>query len=177
MRIFGYGSLMWGGWEKDRGCISTNRASLSGYRRSFNKASVKNWGTHDYPGPTLSLIQDDASTCLGLVFEFPDLSQHTIKEYLGEREGKAFDLEECKVVLDSGEEVMAYVPIYHGRNILRESIEALAARAIVAEGKSGKCADYVISIDSRLRLLDLQDAEVSRMAKLVKSELNTVERL
>jgi hypothetical protein len=42
MWIFGYGSLMFDGWESGYGCVRREWASLSGYRRVFGKKSVKN---------------------------------------------------------------------------------------------------------------------------------------
>jgi cation transport regulator ChaC len=55
MWIFGYGSLMWDGWESEFACQERAMATLSGYRRAFNKLSVANWGTKDAPCPTLKL--------------------------------------------------------------------------------------------------------------------------
>jgi cation transport protein ChaC len=40
--IFGYGSLMWDGWEEKFGCEERQVAELPGHVRTFNKASVKN---------------------------------------------------------------------------------------------------------------------------------------
>ena len=37
MWIFGYGSLMWDGWESEFVCQERAMATLSGYRRAFNK--------------------------------------------------------------------------------------------------------------------------------------------
>lgn len=39
MWVFGYGSLMWDGWEQEFGCLRRCVAVLKGYRRTFNKAS------------------------------------------------------------------------------------------------------------------------------------------
>jgi cation transport protein ChaC len=42
MWVFGYGSLIWDGWENSYGCLRKCVAVLNGYRRTFNKASTKN---------------------------------------------------------------------------------------------------------------------------------------
>jgi cation transport protein ChaC len=39
MWIFGYGSLMFDGWESERRCVERTWAELAGYRRVFNKRS------------------------------------------------------------------------------------------------------------------------------------------
>lgn len=56
MWIFGYGSLMWGGWEATYGCTERLWADLAGYRRAFNKKSVENWGMPQSPGLTLNFL-------------------------------------------------------------------------------------------------------------------------
>ena len=62
MWIFGYGSLMWDGWVNGYGCVHTVKATLPGYRRAFDKASVRNWGTQQHCGPTLNITNDPAGS-------------------------------------------------------------------------------------------------------------------
>jgi glutathione-specific gamma-glutamylcyclotransferase len=75
MWIFGYGSLMFDGWESDHGCVGRAWADLAGYRRVFNKKSVENWGTKKQPGLTLNLKESATSVCRGIAFEFIDDDQ------------------------------------------------------------------------------------------------------
>jgi cation transport protein ChaC len=91
MWVFGYGSLMWDSWEIDRGCLRRMTGELRGYVRTFNKLSVRNWGTRPYPGPTLNLVASDFS-CRAIVFEFPESRRAEIVAYLVQREGKNFTL-------------------------------------------------------------------------------------
>jgi len=100
MWVFGYGSLMWDGWEADRGCLGRVTAELRGYARAFNKLSVRNWGTRLYPGPTLNLIASDSS-CRGIAFEFPEARRADTVAYLIQREGKNFTLIERPIILAS----------------------------------------------------------------------------
>ena len=86
MWVFGYGSLMWDGWEAHHGCLRRVTAELRGYSRTFNKRSVRNWGTRLHPGPTLNLVAGNTS-CRGVVFEFPESSRAEIVAYLIRREG------------------------------------------------------------------------------------------
>src|SRR6266516_5412200 len=57
MWIFGYGSLMFDGWEAACGCTDRKWADLPGYRRCFNKKSVESRGTREAPGLTLNLVR------------------------------------------------------------------------------------------------------------------------
>lgn len=43
MWVFGYGSLMWDGWEIEFQGVKDNRAELTGFHRDFNKRSTLNW--------------------------------------------------------------------------------------------------------------------------------------
>jgi glutathione-specific gamma-glutamylcyclotransferase len=72
MWIFGYGSLMFDGWEPDRRYFGRTWADLAGYRRVFNKRSVENWGTKERPGLTLNLKESTNSVCRGIAFAFAD---------------------------------------------------------------------------------------------------------
>jgi cation transport protein ChaC len=158
MWVFGYGSLMWEGWENDRGCLRRVTAELRGYARTFNKLSVRNWGTRRYPGPTLNLVASDTA-CRGIAFEFPEASRAEIVVYLVQREGKHFRLTERPIVLGGG---AALVALYQGPNIIPPtSPSEIAAMALRATGISGSCAGYIQGVADRLRELGIDDPEVA----------------
>src|ERR1700685_3954998 len=102
MWAFGYGSLMWGNRERDFGCLCRVVATLPGFRRAFNKASGKNWGTRAHSGLTLNLAADSSAGCTGIAFEFAEDRRQAVLDYLQKREGKGFDLEEHKICLGDG---------------------------------------------------------------------------
>jgi len=72
MWIFGYGSLMFDGWEAACGCTDRKWADLPGYRRCFNKKSVESRGTREAPGLTLNLVRAAGLVCRGIAFAFED---------------------------------------------------------------------------------------------------------
>ncbi len=84
MWLFGYGSLMWDGWETRYGCRQRMPTDLPGFTRIFNKKSLERWGTHARPGLTLNLHAGDA--CRGVAFEFDDGASSDITTYLNDRE-------------------------------------------------------------------------------------------
>lgn len=170
MWVFGYGSLMWDGWETDRGCLRRVTAELRGYARTFNKLSVRNWGTPPCPGPTLNLIAGDSS-CWGIAFEFPKASGADIVTYLAQREGKNFSLSERPIVLEGGAAVTALVPLYQGPNVIPPTnASEIAAMALRAKGVNGSCADYIKGVADHLRELGINDPAVADLcAALAKA--------
>lgn len=161
MWVFGYGSLMWDGWEADNGCLGRVMAELQGYARAFNKLSVRNWGTRLYPGPTLNLIASDSS-CQGIAFEFPEARRAEVMAYLTEREGKYFILSERPIVLAGGAVVTALVPLYQGPNVIpATSASEIAAMVLRAKGISGSCAGYVKTVADQLSKLGIDDPAVT----------------
>lgn len=162
MWVFGYGSLMWVGWETRRGCTRRVLADLSGYCRVFNKASVKNWGTKSTRCPTLNLSKVAGGVCRGIAFEFPDAEKSELVAYLVEREGKTFPLHKMLVQLENHTEVSAFVPIYEGKNVIEgRALEEIAAMVAAASGTDGSCLAYVRGIVEKLSELGIHDPVVS----------------
>src|ERR1700730_4305517 len=98
MWVFGYGSLMWDGWEAAYNCVRREPAELAGYCRTFNKASTRNWGTKACPGATLNLTKAEGKVCCGIAFRFPEKSRDVVVTELRKREGSAFDLRELSIL-------------------------------------------------------------------------------
>ena len=165
MWIFGYGSLMWDGWQAAFSCLRYVPAELPGYQRIFNKASVVNWGNKSDPSPTLNLMQSDAR-CRGVAFEFFDEAWSEIEPYLRKREGKDFELRELNVVLDGGETVGAIVPIYRGKNLVRaDKPSAMAALVNRASGRNGSCRAYVLDVAAKLEAMGVNDPAVVALVR------------
>jgi cation transport protein ChaC len=170
MWVFGYGSLIWDGWETAFRCTDKVIATLYGYRRDFNKASVRNWGSKSIPGPTLGLEASASAKCVGMAFNFPDEEQGCILKELRAREGGSFTLPKKDVSLTSGVIVRAVVPIndpskstYLGNRTFKER----ARLAAIATGSSGRCVDYVKTIRDKLEVLGIHDPGVEEFWKLV----------
>ena len=167
--VFGYGSLMCNGWETNLGCLRRLLAELSGYRRTFSKLSVRNWGTREAPCPTLNLEKADFESCWGIAFEFPDRSWNEVLNYLSDREGRDFALRELPIRVEGEGEVMAFAPVYDGRNVLQSStLQATASMVVTASGTKGACSVYVRGIAEELVKLGIDDPVVAELWKAVK---------
>ena len=166
MWVFGYGSLMWDYWEANYECRRRVPATLIGYIRTFNKASVKNWGSKARPGPTLNLAKSKTGICCGMAFEFAEPDGDAVVTYLAKREG-GFELRTLPITLEDGVAATAIVPIYErGKNLISgKSIHELIAMARTAHGESGSCADYIRNVARQLADNDIEDAAVQEFIR------------
>lgn len=170
MWIFGYGSLMGDKWEDKFGCARRCLAVLRGYRRTFNKASIKNWGTKENPCPTLNLEKADAGECTGIGFEFPDPQEAAVRKYLADREGKGFSLQLMTIHLEDGTNAQAYTPVYQGDSLLSIGEGAKTRMVDRARGVSGRCRDYIKTIAELLVSLDIKDPAVTSLLQAVQKD-------
>jgi cation transport regulator ChaC len=171
MWVFGYGSLMWDGWEKEFGCLRRCVATLEGYGRIFNKASTRNRGTKRNPCPTLNLEKVEGGACKGMAFEFPADREGDIREYLERREGRDFRLQGLIIRLEDHVDVVAYVQVYGGKNLVSAStVDEKAALVRDAVGEMGSCADYLNEIARMLADLGIDDPVVSELWLALKED-------
>lgn len=162
MWIFGYGSLMWDGWEAEFACERRVTAQLPGYRRVFNKASVKNWGTPECPCPTLNLVADPLASCIGIAFQFPERRVADVKSYLAKREGKNFPLIERIITVDDMQ-VMASTSLYNGAVLDTGATSEMLAAIRSAEGTRGLCRDYIAQAHAQLDRLGIDDPSITEL--------------
>ena len=172
MWIFGYGSLIWDGWESksERRCLRAARAELSGWRRVFNKKSVLNWGTRAAPCPTLNLEQAPAASCRGLAFEFANDARFLGEMLLYLRRREACEPCELPIRIDGVGAARALVYLYRGANLIAEPLtpEQLAAMAAGASGTDGLCVNYIKAVAEKLAALGIDDPAVVELWRAVR---------
>ena len=169
MWIFGYGSLMFDGWEAAYGCTEHVWADLAGYRRAFNKKSVENWGTPQSPGLTLNLAPDKDASCRGVAFAFDDgINTQPMLAVLRKRE--ACDPTELPLRLEDGRNITALIYIYAGKNLLGDDVTLAAKTGMVlrAKGKSGASRDYVRRTFEGLDKIGVRDPAVTNLWEAVR---------
>jgi cation transport protein ChaC len=143
---------------KKRGCLRRCGAELRGYKRAFNKASVRNWGSAKFPCPTLNLVASASARCCGIAFEFPDKRKQKVMLYLSQREGRDFVFPSLPIRLDDGVTVRAVISIYQGQNLIRVNGSVhIAKMAIDASGRDGACTSYIEGVADQLRLLRIDE--------------------
>jgi len=166
MWLFGYGSLMWDGWEAAYGCLRRMPADLEGHSRIFNKKSLERWGTRSRPGLTLNLTR--TGTCRGVAFEFEDAARGDIEDYLCARETCAAT--EVSVALPEGT-VAALTYIYDGPRLIEDglSLQKRAAMVMQAEGIAGSNHDYIRGVREHLASLGVADPAVDELWEAVEA--------
>lgn len=165
MWVFTYGSLMSDGWEQEFACKGREVASLLGHRRAFIKRSVRNWGTSQYPCPTLALVEDHEAECLGVAFQFAEEQRSTVRAYLADREGRSFSFPARQIRLVSGSKVQALVSVIDkaASTYMGELSVADRARLVTgAVGTDGTCLDYVKRVRRDLAEVGVVDPTVER---------------
>lgn len=167
--VFGFGSLMSDGWEKQFFCQSKEKATLPGYRRAFVKPSVKRWGSKEHPAPTLDIEPFDGAQCEGMLFSFPAEQAELVQAYLEKREGKDFPLHEVALNLAPGREASAVVAIYAGKKRITGTPAEIAKMAVKAMGEAGGGVEYIQSVAATLDAEGVTDGAVAAvMAEVVK---------
>jgi cation transport protein ChaC len=164
MWIFGYGSLMFDGWETTYGCTDRKWADLPCYKRSFNKKSVESRGTPKAPGLTLNLAQANEGVCRGMAFAFDDNAQSSkILRYLEKRE--ACTPQALTVQLEDRRTVTAQVFIYEGPNLVDDFMpfDQKANMVVNAAGIRGSNFDYVWDTYERLKTIGIDDPAVTAL--------------
>jgi glutathione-specific gamma-glutamylcyclotransferase len=166
MWLFGYGSLMWDGWETAYGCVKRMPADLRGYSRIFNKKSLERWGTHSRPGLTLNLTR--GGTCRGIAFAFEDAARGEVEDYLSARE--TCTATEVPVQLPDGTEARALTYIYDGPRLIEHgmSLQDRVAMIVEAEGLAGSSYAYLEGVRAHLAELGVTDAEVETLWEAVE---------
>lgn len=171
MWVFGYGSLMWDGWERQFDGEKVEGAVLEGYRRAFNKKSVENWGTEENPCPTLGLENDEHATCTGVAFAFPETRADEVWTYLRDREGPSFDLVEAEITLPGRRVVQAHVALNDptaASYIGDKSTAEIASMIGDAQGRDGTCVDYLKNTHSKLSALSVEDPVAEALWETVR---------
>jgi len=174
--IFGYGSLMWDSWETQFQGTCKGKAKLKGYHRSFNKKSIRNWGTRDVPCPTLGLEKSNGAECVGLVFKFNNNQREAIEVYLKKREGESFQLVEIEVKLEGGQKEMVLTSINRpemSTYIDNTNFNTLVDMVLNASGKDGSCFEYIQNIHIKCKELEIKDEYVQKMWEEINYDVPT----
>ncbi len=172
--IFGYGSLL---WKPGFPYIEFKTARLSGYRRSFCMSSIHHRGSPQTPGLVLALDKCNGSECIGLAFQISSENQEKTLAYLRKREliSSAY-LEVSLDILDFQDvnhtAVTYIVDQTHEQYCADLTLSRQAAIISTAVGEKGSNAEYLFNTVSKMKSLDIPDAELELLADEVRRILD-----
>lgn len=169
--VFGYGSLMWDGWEEAYGGTRHEGAVLRGYVRAMNKASRKNWGTRARPGPTMGLERIEGGTCVRGGLRFPRGPGRGRQELPAGARRAELRPPDGGVELADGRSR----PMLTAANNTEASTylgdvppDELASMIVGAEGASEACTDYLDQLRQQNKAIGIHDDAIEDLWERVR---------
>lgn len=171
MWVFGYGSLL---WDPGFPVARSERATLTGYARSFCMKSIHHRGSQDNPGLVLALDAVAGARCRGLALAVAAGAEHHTLAYLREREliSSAYLERDLTVDLDSGGSVTAVTYVIDPDHVqycggLEPENQARIIAAAV--GGRGPNTEYLYNTARHLAEIGLNDPELDWLADRVRA--------
>lgn len=167
--IFGYGSLI---FRPAFDHVERRRAVVVGYARRFWQGSFDHRGVAGAPGRVVTLIEDAASRCWGVVYRVDDANRGAVLRELDHREKGGYERRRVHARFDAdatdGVEALTYVAPPGNRNYLGPAeLDVIAAQVRKARGPSGPNDEYVRGLAAALRALDADDPHVFALEALL----------
>lgn len=173
MWVFAFGSLMWNPcYEFDRREI----ANFDGWERKFHIWTTLARGTPESPGLGLC-IEQSTTSCKGVAYQL--LAENEEEDWLAlwdrEMVSGIYQAVWAELKLETGEDVKALTfvvdnthPQYAGGMSVPEMAKIIAG----AEGKYGRCSDYLASTVEEMAKIDVADDYLDGLLAAVNSHLD-----
>ena len=175
--VFAYGSLLWNpGFTP----LSTVKATLADYHRSFCMLSIHHRGTEDNPGLVLALDAVAGAQCTGLALQVDPTEEDRVLVMLREREliSSAYLEKKVNLIAQDGGEIaaLAYVIDPRHQQYCQMSLEDQALKIACAVGGRGPNTDYLFNTASQLSALDIADSDMDWLVTRVRALTATATR-
>jgi cation transport protein ChaC len=167
--VFGYGSLI---FRADFPFVERRVARLPGFSRRFWQSSPDHRGSPEAPGRVVTLIENRASSVLGVAYRIARERSYAVLEELDQRERAGYERVFVEVEFTEAPFVRARALVYQARAenpafVPSDDDESIAAIVRAARGPSGDNASYVHQLAQALRELGEDDPHVFAIERLL----------
>ncbi|MEM7524332.1 MAG: gamma-glutamylcyclotransferase [Pseudomonadota bacterium] len=174
--VFAYGSLMWKPGFEHEECL---RATLRGFTRRFCLDSITYRGTPEFPGLVLALDDEPDGACEGVAYRVAAKRREDVHQYLRDRELVTYSYLERFLPIEIADGRRAAALAYvmdrsHQQYRGGLSPEDQAAVIAKARGPAGGNAEYLENTITHLAELGVEDEELMRLHRLVRTLIETV---
>jgi glutathione-specific gamma-glutamylcyclotransferase len=167
--VFGYGSLI---FRAQFPFITRRVARLHGFSRRFWQSSPDHRGTVEAPGRVVTLIENSASSVLGVAYRIARERSYAVLTELDQRERAGYERIFVEVEFTEAPFGRARALVYQARAenpgfVANADEQSIADVVRSARGPSGDNASYVRELAQALRLLGEDDPHVFAIERLL----------
>ncbi|HET7535280.1 MAG TPA: gamma-glutamylcyclotransferase [Candidatus Didemnitutus sp.] len=167
--VFGYGSLL---FRAEFPFVERRVARVHGFSRRFWQSSPDHRGTPEAPGRVVTLIENRASSVLGIAYRIPRERAYAVLSDLDERERAGYERVAVEVEFTQAPFGRAQALTYQARAenpgfVADPDEQSIAAIVRRARGPSGDNASYVRRLAQALRELGEDDPHVFAIERLL----------
>ncbi|MEI9940069.1 MAG: gamma-glutamylcyclotransferase [Pseudomonadota bacterium] len=168
--VFGYGSLI---FRAEFPFVERRVARIRGFSRRFWQSSPDHRGTPEAPGRVVTLIEDRASSVLGVAYRIDRERSYAVLTELDQRERAGYERVFVEVEFTEAPFGHACALAYQARAgnpgfDANANDESIAEIARTARGPSGDNASYVRRLAQALRELGEDDPHVFAIERLLR---------
>jgi len=167
--VFGYGSLI---FRAEFPFVERRVATIRGFSRRFWQRSPDHRGTPEAPGLVVTLIEDQASSVLGVAYRIAREQAYAVLTELDQRERAGYERAFVELEFSQAPFGHARALLYRARaenpGFLANADEQSIAEIVRgARGPSGDNASYVRQLAQALRELGADDRHVFTIERLL----------
>jgi cation transport regulator ChaC len=167
--VFGYGSLL---FRAEFPYVERRVARIYGFSRRFWQSSPDHRGTPAAPGRVVTLIENPASSVLGVAYRIPREQSYAVLSALDHRERAGYERVAVEVEFTHAPFGSAQALVYQARaenpGFVADADErSIAAIVRHARGPSGDNESYVRRLAQALRELGEDDPHVFAIERLL----------